>query len=73
MNKIIEIITTNLDLDPTTINEDTNLLVDLKINSFDLVTLVCEFEDAFDIQISEREIKRIETIKDIEHLIKNKK
>ena len=47
------------------ITEDTDLLCDLNINSLELVELVCDFEEEFDIEVPEKEIRRFSKISDI--------
>jgi acyl carrier protein len=47
------------------ITKDTDLLADLSINSLELVELVCEFEDEFDIEVPEKEIRRFSKVSDI--------
>ena len=69
-NEIKEMIVQNLDIDPKLIKEETNLRNDLDINSFELVNLICLFEDKYDLDFNERDIRDIKTIKDAENLIK---
>lgn len=47
------------------INEDMDLLADLGLNSLELVSLACEVEDEFDIEIPDRDIKDFRTVKDV--------
>lgn len=51
------------------LTEDTVLLADLGLSSLDLVNLAAEIEDEFDIEIPDREIKNIKTVKDVIDLI----
>ena len=64
LEKLKEIIKehTGSDID---ITEDTVLLTDLGMSSFDLVQLVCAVEDEFDIEIPDREIKNFKTVGDV--------
>lgn len=48
-----------------TINEDTVLLADLGMSSFDLINAVCLIEDEFDIEIPDRVIKDFKTVGDV--------
>ena len=48
-----------------TLNEDTTLMADLELDSFDLINLVCKVEDAFDIEIPDRKIKDFRTVGDV--------
>ncbi len=54
------------------INEDTLIHRDLKINSLDLITLICNAEETFDISISDKEVKSFVTVADIIKCIENK-
>ena len=47
------------------ITEDTVLLADLGMSSFDLVQLVCAVEDEFDVEIPDKEIKNFKTVGDV--------
>ncbi len=64
LEKLKEIIKehTGSDID---ITEDTVLLTDLGMSSFDLVQLVCAVEDEFDVEIPDKEIKNFKTVGDV--------
>ena len=47
------------------INENTNLLADLDLESLDLVTLISEIETKYELEIPDKEIKKIQTVGDI--------
>lgn len=47
------------------INEDTVLLADLGMSSFDLINAVCLIEDEFDVEIPDRVIKDFKTVGDV--------
>ena len=51
------------------IGASTNILDDLKVNSARLVDVVLEFEDAFDIEIADDDVDRVETVGDAVELI----
>ena len=51
------------------ISEDSQLIADIGLNSLDVVNLVCEFEDRFDIEIPDRALKDLHTIGDLMNLI----
>jgi len=67
--EIKEIIAESLEVNPNLIKPETNLFLELDINSFELVNLICVFEDKYDIDISEREIKDIKLVKDVEEAL----
>lgn len=52
------------------INPDTHILNDLKVNSARLVDIVLDFEDTFDLEISDDDADRIATIGDAVRLVK---
>ncbi len=54
-------------------NENTIILRDLNINSLELMSLVCDVEDNFNIEIPDKEIKKIITINDLITFIKSYK
>lgn len=55
------------------IDENTVLLSDLGMNSLELVNLVCEIEDEFDIEIPDRAIKSFKTVGDVVRFIETSK
>ena len=44
---------------------DSNLQTDLGLNSLDVINIVVEFEDAFDIEIDEPDIRSFATVGDL--------
>lgn len=51
-------------------NENTNILNDLQVNSARLVDIVLDFEDKFDLEISDDDADKISTIGDAVELVK---
>ena len=47
------------------IKEDMILLTDLGLNSLELIEMVCEVEEAFEVEIPDKVISSIKTIKDL--------
>ena len=47
------------------VTEESVLDMDLGLSSFDVVEIVCEFEDAFDIEIPDRVIQEFVTVGDV--------
>lgn len=45
------------------LNEDTNFIDDLKINSANLVDVILDVEDEFDIEIEDEEMEKMLTVK----------
>ena len=63
--KVRAVIVKQLHLLDTDITPETELLVDLSVNSLDLVELVCAFETEFDIFVPEKDIRKFAKVKDI--------
>ena len=53
------------------ITEDTVLLSDTGLSSYDLVQLVCSVEDEFDIEIPDKQISKFKTVGDVINYIKS--
>lgn len=53
------------------IREETNLITDLGLTSFDLASMAADFEDEFDISIETTELMDIKTVVDIEACIRS--
>jgi len=71
--KIIKLIAGTLELDAKKINEKTNLVNDLELESLDLVDLVAAFEEEFGVEIQDKDIKGLQTVGDIvKYIEKNK-
>ena len=54
------------------VNPDTGILDDLKVNSARLVDAVLSFEDEFDIEIADEDIDSVNTVGDAVRLIEAK-
>ena len=65
LEKLVLIIKDKTSIEPSTITKESVLLSDLGMNSLDLVNLVCEVEDEFDIEIPDREIRKFKTVGDV--------
>lgn len=70
--KVKQIIVENLGKDPGTITKDADLRNDLGITSLELIGMVMEFEDTFDVEISEDGLEKIKTVGDIVEYIEDK-
>ena len=70
-DKIVELLADYTEFDASKMTRDTNLIMDLELTSLDVVKLVLDFEDEFDIEIPEEEIETLTTIGDLEDCIKN--
>ncbi len=63
--EIIKIIADVAEVPEESINLKTNLIADLDLESLDLVTLVSEIENKYQLEIPDKEIKKIQTVEDI--------
>jgi acyl carrier protein len=62
--QVIEIVASQLELDPGTITPESSFNDDLKADSLAVVELVLAFEEAFGIEIPDEETEKISTVKD---------
>ncbi len=69
IDKIIEILAEFTEMHTADMNESTELVNDLGLNSLDVMNVVVAFEDEFDIEIPDRIIKDLQTIGDIAEYI----
>ena len=70
--EVITLISETLDIDPAEIKGDTDLAHDLGVESIDLVDLVTAFEDKYDFEIPDNELKNLQTVNDIVSYIEKK-
>lgn len=63
--KIIEILEGFTEVEKEKMNKDSKLVADLGLNSLDVVNIVVEFEDEFDIEIPDEDIREFQTIQNI--------
>lgn len=50
---------------------ETDFVKDLGLNSFDIMNVICAFEEHFDVEISNREVWQLRQVKDvIDYMIK---
>ncbi|MBQ7587923.1 MAG: acyl carrier protein [Lachnospiraceae bacterium] len=54
------------------ITENLSLTDDLMLTSLDVVSMVGDFEDAFDIEIADEEVMQMKTVGDILRYLKNR-
>lgn len=48
---------------------ETDFVKDLGLTSFDIMNIICVFEDQFDIEISNREVWQLRQVKDVIHFL----
>lgn len=44
---------------------ETDFVKDLRLNSYDIMNIVCEFEEHFDVEIPNREVWQMRQVKDV--------
>ena len=62
---IVDILTENAETVPAAITEQTELVSDMGFSSLDVVNLVVRFEDEFNIEIPDKDIRTLKTVGDI--------
>ena len=67
--EVIKIIASVAEVPEDSINLNTNLIADLDLESLDLVTLVSEIENKYELEIPDKEIKKIQTVEDIVNIL----
>ncbi|MBR0424918.1 MAG: acyl carrier protein [Clostridia bacterium] len=70
--KVRQIIANQLDLDPAEITMDSNLIEDLRADSLDIVELVMDMEQEFDVEIPDEELPKVKTVGDIVRYLQNR-
>ncbi len=70
--KVISIITEQLDVTREECVPAASFIDDLGADSLDLVELIMEMEETFDIQIADTELEKIRTIKDVLDYLKDR-
>ena len=71
LQEIIDVLSPYTDYPPEQINEETNLIDDLELNSFDILTIVSEVEDEYSIKIPDEAIPELTTVGAIERYIES--
>ncbi len=61
-NQVIEIISSQLEIDAATIKPESSFTDDLKADSLAVVELVLALEESFDIEIPDDETEKIKTV-----------
>ena len=68
--KVIEIMANYLGLKEEEITSDMDLIDDLNINSYDIMSIIGKFEDEFDIEVPDEDIRNFITVADVINYIK---
>lgn len=59
-----EMICEYVDVEPGEIREDSHFVEDLGFNSYDFMSMVGEIEEHWDVEVDEREVVNVKTVKD---------
>jgi len=70
--QVRDIILNYADVPKEDITPETNVLKDLGLQSIDFVDMVCDFEEAFDSEVPERDFKKLTTVRSIMDYITEK-
>ena len=65
LEKVIEILSEFTVLENDKICKQSSLVVDLELNSLDVINVVVAFEEEFDVEIPDQKIKDLVTVGDI--------
>lgn len=64
LEELREIICQYVDVTPEKVTEDARFIEDLGFNSYDFMSMVGEIEEHFDIEVEERDVVNVKTVKD---------
>ena len=70
--KINNFLIEEFEIDPSLINENSNLVDDLGLDSLDFVDVVVEIEDIFGVKLTGEDFINVTTLEDFHNLIINK-
>lgn len=70
--EVISLIASVVEIPEEDINTKSNLVLDIGLESLDVVTLVAEFEQKFHMTIPDKDIKTLQTVEDIINFIKKR-
>lgn len=73
IEKLTEIIRRYIGNVNLVLKDEDNLLNDVGLNSLDVVNLVCDVEEAFGIEIPDRDIKTLKTVGEVREYIEKKR
>lgn len=66
-----ELICEYVDVNPSDIKEESRFIEDLGFNSYDFLSMVGEIEEKFDVEVEEREVVNVKTVKDAVEYIRS--
>ena len=66
-----ELICEYVDVNPSDIKEESRFIEDLGFNSYDFMSMVGEIEEKFDVEVEDREVVNVKTVKDAVEYIRS--
>ena len=73
LNQLQDLIREYTGNDELTLSEETSLVNDLELSSLDIISLIGNIEDTFDIRIDDEDIVHLKNVKDVVEYIVSKK
>ncbi|HPJ97640.1 MAG TPA: acyl carrier protein [Syntrophales bacterium] len=70
--KVIDLIVEQLDVTREECVPEASFIDDLGADSLDLVELIMEMEETFNIQVADEELEKIRTVQDVVDFLRNK-
>lgn len=72
LNIITKLIMEYVEVDESLITRETNPIKDLNLNSYDFISIIGKIESELGVEINERDIRKLETLGDLDDYIKAK-
>jgi acyl carrier protein len=69
--KVVELMAKQLKVDPSTVTDESRMVEDLGADSANLMIMMMDLEDAFDIQVEDSAIVTLKTVGDVVAYIEN--
>jgi acyl carrier protein len=69
--RVVQIISEELDVDPEELSMDTHITDDLDADSLDAMEVILKIEEEFDVEIPDDLVQRIQTIADVVEFLDN--
>ena len=66
-----ELICEYVDVNPSDIKEESRFIEDLGVSSYDFMSMLGEIEEKFDVEVEEREVVNVKTVKDAVEYIRS--
>ncbi len=70
--KVKKILSEQLEIEEDKINMDSDLVEDLKADSLDIVELIMDLEQEFDLEIPDEDLPKVNSVRDVVEYIESK-